>query len=248
MAIVKNSVLLCIGLASFVATFVAFGRLTCFLSAPINVDSLALKDLKSIYGNKVVLNALFFNGILAVGFILAHSFLRVESVKNFWSNIGLGVANRSIYNLISSIAILYLLKNWNQVPVSIWEVNLASPISYWIFTTLHSLCWIIIYGGSLLMDLPELLGLKQIFYSIQGLHQPSYYKSRELNNLYSRLRHPSFICLTTVLWCTNFMSLDRLILAALWTTYMFVAWNPDYVDLEYQRLQLVQKRTELRQL
>lgn len=141
-----------------------------------------------------------------------------------------------------------LLKHWTRVPFALWSVDLESPLPFWIFTVVHSLAWTIIYGGSLLMDLPELLGIKQIFYDIQGLHQPSYYKSRELNQLYSRLRHPSFICLTVVLWGTNFMSLDRLILASLWTLYMFIAWNPDYSDLEYQRMQLVQKRTELRKL
>lgn len=140
-----------------------------------------------------------------------------------------------------------LVHNWSKIPYVLWYVDLESNfILHWIYSILHISSWIFIYGGSLLMDLPELLGIKQIYYAVQGLHQPDYYKSKELNQLYSRLRHPSFICISLVLWCTNLMSFDRLILSCLWTLYMFIAWNPDYSDYYYQRNQLVKKRRELK--
>lgn len=98
------------------------------------------------------------------------------------------------------------------------------------------------------MDLPELLGIKQIVYHLQGLpHTCEYYKSEQLNTLYNHVRHPSFICLTIILWGANYMTLDRFVLATLWTLYMFLAWNPDYRDYEYQKVQLARKKLELRQ-
>lgn len=110
MGFLKNCTLLSIGLASFVSTFAAFGQLTYFISAPIAVEGQALQDLKAVYGNRAVINALFCNAVLAVAFILVHSFLRVEKVKQFWTRLGLGVAHRSIYNLISGGVILVSAK------------------------------------------------------------------------------------------------------------------------------------------
>lgn len=130
-----------------------------------------------------------------------------------------------------------------------WEFDIQSTaIRYYTYFVVHSLAWTVTYTGSLLMDLPELLGIKQIVYHLQGLPHPcEYYKSEQLNTLYAHLRHPSFICLTVVLWGANCMTLDRFILATLWTLYMFLAWNPDYRDYEYQKVQLTRKKMELRQ-
>lgn len=44
----------------------------------------------------------------------------------------------------------------------------------------------------------------------------------------------------------NIFSLDRFILSALLTAYMFVAWSPDRKDYEYQKNQLELKKLELR--
>lgn len=43
-----------------------------------------------------------------------------------------------------------------------------------------------------------------------------------------------------------FHSLDRLVLAVLWTTFMYVAWNTDKTDVQYQRYQFERKKHELR--
>lgn len=71
------------------------------------------------------------------------------------------------------------------------------------------------------------------------------YKSKQLRTLYSHIRHPSFVGLSVVLWAINIMSLDRLLLAVLWTLYMYIAWNTDHKDIMYHKCQLGRKRTEL---
>lgn len=40
-------------------------------------------------------------------------------------------------------------------------------------------------------------------------------------------------------------SLDRLLLATLWTLYMFIAWKTDAHDVAYQKIQLQRKKAEL---
>lgn len=55
------------------------------------------------------------------------------------------------------------------------------------------------------MDLPEILGIKQIYYDIQGLGEPFLYKARSLSRLLSNIRHPSYVGFSLIFWITNLM-------------------------------------------
>lgn len=128
----------------------------------------------------------------------------------------------------------------------LWQADVqdSEPL-WWSYMVLHSVAWAVIVGGTVLMDLPELLGVKQVYYDTQRLLAPMLYKSDELKRLYGHVRHPSFVGLTLVLWSANTMSVDRLLLAAVWTLYMFVAWSTDEDDVNYHRCQWSRKRGEL---
>lgn len=140
---------------------------------------------------------------------------------------------------------------------------------YWAFVISHTFAWSVICGGCVLYDLPELLGLSQVYNDISNCLPPLTYKSIDLRRLIGRVRHPSFLALTVILWVVNLMryimqfqfchsyieterifvqyfSLDRLILATLWTVYMYVAWNTDDQDVIYHRSQLFKKKIELK--
>lgn len=140
-----------------------------------------------------------------------------------------------------------MLSNWRPIAsLYLWKLDVhSSDVLWWSFVALHALAWSIVLGGTILMDLPELLGVKQVFYDTQRLPSPMMYKSDELKRLYGHVRHPSFVGLVVVLWTTNYMCVDRLVLAVVWTLYMYVAWNTDDDDVMYHRCQLARKRSEL---
>lgn len=149
--------------------------------------------------------------------------------------------------MFSSSPAQFVIANWRSVTTYIlWQADVASSEwLWWTFVGLHSLAWTVIVGGTVLMDLPELLGVKQVYYDTQHLLAPMLYKSDELKRLYGHVRHPSFVGLLVVLWAANTMSVDRLLLAAVWTMYMFVAWSTDDDDVNYHRCQWSRKRIEL---
>lgn len=35
-----------------------------------------------------------------------------------------------------------------------------------------------------------------------------------------------------------YFSLDRFVIALIWSVYMFVSWNPDEIDVRYQKIML----------
>ena len=100
-----------------------------------------------------------------------------------------------------------LVNNWRRTEAfHLWNVDIGSrPILWWAFTIPHVFAWTVIYGGSLMMDLPELLGCKQVYYDVNDLAPPLSYKTIELSEFYSRLRHPSFTGFLIIFWCTNCM-------------------------------------------
>lgn len=246
--------LLCfiLSLLSFLSVFYSVGKLGIFLATPVlqqrefrRVMLTALLDDRSLL--KATLFSVCFNSVWIVLFVIQHSAMKAEVVKRFWRKLGLESAERSLYNIASAYCLLIMMKNWKTTQsYQLWHVDVeSSPILWWTFVSAHIVSWLVIYGGSVLMDLPELVGLKQIYYDLHDLAPPMSYKSRELQILYARLRHPSFVGLSVTLWITNSMSLDRLVLAVIWSTYMYLSWNINKADLEYQKYQLNRKKVEL---
>lgn len=240
-----------LSLLSFLSVFYSVGKLGVFLATPVirqrNHQNVPLTTLLNDGGKlKATLFSLCFDGVWVILFVVQHSAMKAEVVKRFWRKLELEMAERSVYNIATSYCLLILLKNWKSTQSNLWFVDVeSSPTLWWTYVSAHIVSWIVIYGGSLLMDLPELVGLKQVYYDVNDLAPPMSYKSRELRSFYGRMRHPSFVGLSVVLWITNCMSLDRLLLAIIWTTYMYMTWNTNKTDLEYQKYQLSRKKVEL---
>lgn len=212
------------GLLSLSVTLYALVKFILFTSKPIQRH----QQWKS-QELKVAVRQLLNNMIWLVVFILQHSFQRHENVKKLWQKIGLKTIERSAYNLLSSVILLVrlpgrfmvinqiklnvqisfqqLVQSWSFVEKwTLWSISVTtySPI-WWILVVSHSILWMIIAFGSLLMDLPEMLGIKQIYYDIQGLNEPFAYKARSLSRLLSNIRHPSYVGFSLIFWITNLM-------------------------------------------
>lgn len=114
MQLLKNPFLLVIGVTSFVFTFVSVGKLSFFLSSPLKIGNTiigTIDEINNLLTNKPILNALFIDGSLATIFVLLHSFLKVNWIKNLWDRMGIKYASRSIYNLFTGLTLLVSILN-----------------------------------------------------------------------------------------------------------------------------------------
>lgn len=252
MRLAKNLVNLICASISFVSIFYAVAKLMLFLSKPSRVSALDEFVVNKLFDDETKLKKIAFNlsidMILIIIFIFQHSLLKADIVKKFWNTIGLDIAERCIYNIGSSWALLLLIQRWQrETSITLWNIDVdRSNVLWWTFVIVHIFGWTVIYGGSLLMDFCEIIGAKQVYYYLNQLNAPSSYKSQELQRVLSHVRHPSFTGMTIILWITNCMSLDRFLLAIMWTLYMYVAWNTEPRDVQYQKNQLMRKRYELK--
>ncbi|GIY82437.1 nurim [Caerostris darwini] len=115
-------------------------------------------------------------------FVLQHSFQNCVAVKEFLISKGLGVFERLLYNLGSCLVLQVLMQLWHPTPGwVVWEISTAShPTAWWLFAAIHCIAWLVIYGGCFVIDITELLGAKQVFYSLQGWPDPLSLKSEGL--------------------------------------------------------------------
>lgn len=130
-----------------------------------------------------------------------------DVVKNLYKQFQIQEVERSIYNASTAAVVHFLISNWRPTPwAAVWSVNTYFNTKLWlIFTAIHVLAWFIIYSGCVMMDISELMGLKQIYYKISGRPTPMSMKRKELQRLYSHMRHPSFTGFLIILWIHPFM-------------------------------------------
>ncbi len=186
-------------------TLYSIGKFVLFVSAPKPVNGVI--GISSSAEWKHHIRALLNNSVWLVLFILHHSFGKHDIIKSFWEKIGFKTIDRAAYNVISSLILLQLVEKWVNVNKwTLWSFSLkdSSPIWY-IYVLIHAALWLIIFGGSLLMDTSEIFGMKQVYYDIKGLHDPSFYKAIPHNRLLTHIRHPSFIGFAALFWITNLM-------------------------------------------
>jgi len=185
---------------------------------------------------------LLWNMMLLGVFILQHSAMKRLQLQERLQNVKLGHLERSLYVGSTNICLLFLINFWSTSSAMLWQLDFDMRIFSWV----HCLSWGLIYCSSLLLDLPELLGLRQIAEHCQLSQVVEIDPS--LSRLYSHMRHPSFSAIAIILVVRPTMTLDRALLAAVLISYMYLAWNPDLQDLKYQKAQWQRKKQILRDL
>merc|ERR1712130_378967 len=164
-------------------------------------------------------------------FILQHSAMKRLHLTERLQNTGLAHLERSLYVGSTNLCLLFLISFWSTSSSLLWQLDFDTRIFSWV----HCLSWGLIYCSALLLDLPELLGLRQIAEHCQLSQVVE--SDESLSRLYSHMRHPSFSAIATILLTRPSMTLDRSLLAAVLISYMYLAWNPDLEDLRYQQVQ-----------
>ncbi|XP_012255635.2 nurim homolog [Athalia rosae] len=240
-----GNIAVCTG--SFIYTFYVLCHFTYFLS---NHNENQKSMVGTTAGESLVVTTiwtLLTDACLLGAFILQHSIMACEAVKNIYRRLEVQDIERSVYNAATAAVIHFLISNWQAVPwATAWNINTFHSSKLWlIFTSIHFFGWLMIYSGCVMMDISELAGLKQVYYKISGRQQPLTLKCEELKRFYAHMRHPSFTGFLLILWIHPFMSADRILLAGLLTAYMILMWTIDEKDCTYHRSALQMKRREL---
>jgi len=170
---------------------------------------------------------------LLILFVVQHSTMNRESVKSLYKKYGIEHLERTVYVIFTNICVLLLITFWKPIEgLDLWTVDTqVNLVVWWSVSLAHVLMWYLIYNAAVLLDMPDLLGVKQLTIH---LYQEEDRMSSSLRRLYGHMRHPSFLALTLIFFIRPTMSLDRFLLGLGFSSYMYLAWRPDLQDHTYQ--------------
>lgn len=171
---------------------------------------------------------------LALLFCVQHTLLCSERASR-WTQACHGVMYRTFYTLSCCLSLMLLVWQWQPVHMlTLWNIDAPeSSFLWWAFTLTHCASWALIYIGSVIVDLGDLTGIKQVYLSAKGYVRPCGAKSWQLSRLLHHMRHPSFLALTLILWFHPRMTLDRVMLALIFTLYPLGWFEIEASDYDY---------------
>lgn len=200
-----------IAYAIFFATFlylIAFvGDL---LWVPLAVD----RGPESAVGTAVAVDL-----VLIAIFGVQHSVMARQGFKRFWTRVIPEPAERSVYVLLASAALILLFTQWRPIEGTVWQVT--QPLVAGILWALFALGWLIVLTSTFLINHFELFGLQQAWFNLRGraaaapqLRKPFFYKL---------VRHPLYAGFFVAFWATPHMTNGHLLLALGMSAYMLIA-------------------------
>ena len=165
-------------------------------------------------------------GLIAL-FGVQHSVMARKGFKQWWTRVVPVAAERSVYVLMASAALIILMSLWRPIEGTVWSVT--NPLGETVLWTLFGLGWAIVLISTFLLNHFELFGLQQAWLHLRGrqaappeLRQPMFYKW---------VAHPLYSGFFLAFWATPHMSYGHLLLAAGVSVYMLIAIRHEEHDL-----------------
>lgn len=171
--------------------------------------------------------AVAINVALIALFGVQHSVMARQGFKRWWTRVIPTEAERSVYVLMASAALIILMSLWRPIEGMVWSVT--NPIGETLLWALFALGWGIVLLSTFLLNHFELFGLQQAWFHMRGrtaepptLRQPM---------LYKWVAHPLYSGFFLAFWATPQMSFGHLLLAAGISVYMLIAIGYEERDL-----------------
>lgn len=164
---------------------------------------------------------------LIVLFGLQHSVMARPGFKRWWTQLVPPSAERSVYVLAASAALIVLFLLWRPIPTVVW--NVTSPLFSDIIWLAFWAGWLIVLLSTFLINHFELFGLQQAWSHLRGgtarapeLRQPFFYRW---------IAHPLYSGFFLAFWAAPEMTAGHLLLAVGVSIYMLIAIRYEERDL-----------------
>jgi protein-S-isoprenylcysteine O-methyltransferase Ste14 len=160
-------------------------------------------------------------------FGLQHSVMARPAFKARWTRIVPPSAERSVYVLAASFALMILFLGWRPIDTIVW--NVTNPLLASLLWTLFWIGWGTVLVSTFLINHFELFGLQQAWLHVRG-HRAEAPKFRQ-PFFYKWVRHPLYLGFFLAFWAAPEMTVGHLLLAAGVSVYMLIAIRYEERDL-----------------
>lgn len=154
---------------------------------------------------------------LAIGFAIPHSLLLAPAVQQrLKRNIPSGLLG-CLHCSVTCWSLLVLMQFWAPIQPSVWQFT--GPSRAMILAGFYG-SWIALLYSISLTGFGYQTGLTQWWYWLT--REPAPRREFVVRGAYRWLRHPVYMSFLGLVWFTPTMSMDHVILTAVWTTYIYV--------------------------
>ena len=165
---------------------------------------------------------------LLLAFAVTHSAMARRPAKAWLHRWLPACLETSAFSLVAGVQMTCLLALWRPLPASVWRIDeSAGRVLAW---SLFALGWGIVVVGFTTLRNGRLFGLEQAWAGAFG-REPEPPSIRRVG-IYRHLRHPLYAGTLLSLWATPEMSAGHLLLAAVFSAYIFVGRRYEERDLE----------------
>jgi len=166
------------------------------------------------------------NFLLLVAFGLQHSVMARKGFKNATRKLVPEPLERSVYVLSTCIILVWWYLAWAPMDHPIWVLQGSMSLTAQILFVAGAG---IVLWSTFLISHWRLFGLAQAWYAYIGksgaedtFKEPALYKFS---------RHPMYVGIILVLWCTPYMTFGQFMAASVWTIYIFIGISYEERDL-----------------
>jgi protein-S-isoprenylcysteine O-methyltransferase Ste14 len=159
------------------------------------------------------------NILLLSLFAIQHSVMARPAFKQWLTRFLSPAIERSLYVLLSSLALLLLYWKWQPITTDVWLVT--NEIARWILIGVYVAGWLIVFLSTFMINHFELFGLQQIFENLKNKQTASpHFQTRFL---YKLVRHPIMLGFIIAFWATPHMTIGHLLFSIITTVYILIA-------------------------
>jgi protein-S-isoprenylcysteine O-methyltransferase Ste14 len=161
-------------------------------------------------------------------FGLQHSVMARPGFKRAWTRAVPKELERSLYVLIASVVLAFVMWQWRPIPTPVlWHATAAWSVA--IGWSVMALGVLVLLWATFLIDHFELLGLRQGWSTLRGqeLREPAFVTPY----LYKIVRHPQYLGWLLIFWGTPTMTAGHLLFATGMSAYILLALRFEERDL-----------------
>lgn len=175
-----------------------------------------------------VAGALVVDGLLLALFAVQHSVMARPWFKAIVTRVVPTEAERSLYVLASSAALLLLFWQWRPIGGTVWD--LADPVARTVAYGVFAAGWATVLVTTFLINHFDLFGLRQVWLCLRG--RPYTHLRFATPGPYRHVRHPLYVGWFLAFWATPTMTSAHLFFALMTTAYILIAIRFEERDLE----------------
>lgn len=164
---------------------------------------------------------------LIVLFGLQHSVMARPGFKAAWTRIVPPSIERSVYVLLSSLALVVLFWLWVPLPQTVWQAD--APWAQSLLWGLYGAGLLLVLLATFVIDHFDLFGLRQVWLEFRG--KPYTHLPFAVRAFYRFVRHPLYLGWFLTFWATPQMTLGHLLFAIGMSGYILIAVPYEERDL-----------------